>query len=86
MDMFQWRKLALRCLYISMIVIVIAIASYKFKLVSIGLGIIGIILFATYVAISFKHWRCPHCKEQFPVVYTRMDERRECWHCLGKLK
>lgn len=85
MDIFQWRRLAIRCLYISMILIVIAIVAFQIKLLSIGLAIIGTLLFAIYVGISFKYWRCPHCKEQFPVVYTRMDQRKECWHCLGKI-
>ncbi|MGL5439553.1 MAG: hypothetical protein ACRDA4_04105 [Filifactoraceae bacterium] len=86
MDMFQWRKLALRCLYLSMITIVIAIAAYNYPMVATGMGIVGIILFILYVGISFKYWKCPNCKEQFPVVYSRMDERTECWHCLASLK
>ena len=72
MNRIQKRKQAIKCLYASMALITLSIAT-------------GIMFFLMYLHLSFKYWKCPSCGEQFPVVYSRMDQRTECWYCLESI-
>lgn len=86
MSILKKRKLAIRHLYISMALISLAIATYALPVVMTVTAITGVLFFLSHVYLSFKYWKCPACKEQFPVVYSRMDQRKECWYCLEPLE
>ena len=79
------RKQAIKSLYFGIAFISIAFIAFMFKLVMFIAGAIGIFFFLYYFYLSFKYWKCPSCGEQFPVVYSRMDERTECWYCLESI-
>ncbi|MGB5823656.1 MAG: hypothetical protein WBH44_06245 [Proteocatella sp.] len=85
MNIIKKRKLAIKNLYISMVLISLAIATYALPIVMIISASVGVLYFFSHVYLSFKYWKCPACGEQFPVVYSRMDQRKECWHCLTPL-
>ena len=80
------RKLAIKSLYVSMAMIAVAILTFTIKPLMILAGIIGAGAFGYYLYLSFTYWKCPACNNQFPVVYSRMDERTECWYCLASLE
>ena len=80
------RKLAIKSLYVGMAMLAISLVAFKIKPLMILSGLIGIAAFSYYVYLSFTYWKCPACKNQFPVVYSRMDERTECWYCLASIE
>lgn len=81
----QKRQQAFLSLYASMGLIAVSCIFFSVRPVMIAAGALGLLAFAYYLYLSFRYWRCPACHEQFPVVYSRMDERTECWHCLAPL-
>ncbi len=85
MNRIQKRKQAIKCLYASMALITLSIATFMMKLVMIVSAVTGIMFFLIYLHLSFKYWKCPSCGGQFPVVYSRMDQRTECWYCLESI-
>lgn len=85
MNILKKRKLAIKNLYISMALISLAIITYSLHFVMIISATIGLLYFFSHIYLSFKYWKCPACGEQFPVVYSRMDQRTECWYCLAPL-
>ncbi|WP_028830268.1 hypothetical protein [Proteocatella sphenisci] len=85
MNIIEKRKQAIKCLYASMALISLSIATFKLELVMILCAVTGVMFFLIYLHLSFKYWKCPACGEQFPVIYSRMDQRVECWYCLEPL-
>lgn len=86
MSILKKRKLAIKNLYISIALISLAMVTYALPFVAIISAVIGLIYLMSHLYLSFKYWKCPACGEQFPVVYSRMDERKECWYCLAPLE
>ena len=80
MNRIQKRKQAIKCLYASMALITLSIATFMMKLVMIVSIVTGIMFFLMYLHLSFKYWKCPSCGEQLPVVYPRLPQRPECWY------
>ena len=80
------RKLAFKNLYAGVAFVSIAFIAFQYKSIMYSFGAIGTLFFIFYFYLSFKYWKCPTCGEQFPVVYSRMDERTECWYCLASIE
>lgn len=81
----QKRKMAIKSLYVSIAFISIAFVAFRIRPLMLLFGGAGVVSFGYYLYLSFTYWKCPSCGQQFPVVYSRMDERTECWHCLAPL-
>ena len=86
MNIIEKRKQAIKCLYASMALISLSIATFKLEMVMILCAVTGVMFFLIYLHLSFKYWKCPECGEQFPVIYSRMDQRTVCWYCLESIK
>ena len=91
MDMFKMRKLAMLCLYLSILsillifVIPIFIPSANWDLISNIIKPISFVLFASYIVISLIYWRCPYCKKSFGIREHGTDIEF-CPYCGCKLK
>lgn len=80
------RKQAFKSLYVGMAMLAVALVAFRIRPIMILSTLIGIAAFAYYVYLSFTYWKCPACGQQFPIVYSRMDERTECWYCLASIE
>ena len=79
------RKQAIKSLYWGIGLLAIAFVAFMFKPLMWMAGAAGVLFFLYYLYLSFRYWKCPACGEQFPVVYSRMDQRTECWYCLESI-
>ncbi|MCM1989138.1 hypothetical protein [Oceanirhabdus seepicola] len=78
-NMFKFRKIALICLYTSLLFLALSNFSLVFTVVGIGLII-------SFFILSSRYWKCPYCGKAFELRHSTMDGSDYCPSCGKKLK
>ncbi|WP_027622940.1 hypothetical protein [Clostridium lundense] len=84
-DVLKYRKIALKCLFISITLSILAtIASYVYLITLSKVFLyLSILLLIIFIVISFLFWRCPRCKKRLPIrfdIKNNVDEV-SCPYC-----
>lgn len=76
---FEYRFIALLCLYSSIVILF-------FVYISVFFAIIAAILFVSAIIINVAYWKCPYCTRNFNIRHGSMDRITHCPYCGEKLR